>query len=122
MWANLVAAARTSDYRSTLLPHHATGAALALLIQGLARDQVLGIVTKGQPVLQPSVSSLTPAADPTKASITDCFDNTHWIEYKTNGTLQENAPGGRRATTANLVRIGSSWKVTKLTIRATGTC
>ncbi|HXA34230.1 MAG TPA: hypothetical protein VNV87_18405 [Acidimicrobiales bacterium] len=122
MWADLVAAARTSNYQSTLLPRHATGAALTLLVQGLAKDRVLGIVTKGQPVLQPSVSSLTPAANPTKASITDCFDNTHWIEYKTNGTLQKNAPGGRRSTTAKLVRIGGTWKVTELTIRATGTC
>jgi hypothetical protein len=122
MWADLVAAARTSNYQSTLLPQHATGAALTLLVQGLAKDRVLGIVTKGQPVLQPSVSSLTPAANPTKASITDCFDNSHWIEYKTNGKLQKNAPGGRRSTTANLVRIGGTWKVTELTIRATGTC
>jgi hypothetical protein len=122
MWADLVAAARTSNYQSTLLPRHATGAALTLLVQGLAKDRVLGIVTKGQPVLQPSISSLTPAANPTKASITDCFDNSHWIEYKTNGTLQKNAPGGRRSTTANLVRIGGTWKVTELTIRATGTC
>jgi hypothetical protein len=71
MWANLVSAARTSNYQSKLLPQHATGDALSLLVQGLAKDRELGIVTKGQPVLQPSVSSLTPAANPTKASITD---------------------------------------------------
>jgi hypothetical protein len=122
MWADLVVAARTSNSQSKLLPQHATGDALSLLVQGLAKDRVLGIVTKGQPVLQPSVSSLTPAANPTKASITDCFDNTHWIEYKTSGKRQKNAPGGRRSTTADLVRTGSTWKVTELTIRATGTC
>jgi hypothetical protein len=122
MWADLVTAARTSNYQSKLLPQHATGDALSLLVQGLAKDRELGIVTRGQPVLQPSISSLTPAANPTKASITDCFDNTHWVEYKTNGKLQKNAPGGRRATTAELVRMGSTWKVTELTIRATGTC
>jgi hypothetical protein len=122
MWADLVAAARTSNYQSGLLPRHASGDALTLLVQGLAKDRTLGIVTKGQLVLQPSVSSLTPAANPTKASITDCFDDTHWIEYKTNGKLAKNAAGGRRATTADLVRMGSTWKVTELTVRATGTC
>jgi hypothetical protein len=122
MWANLVSAARTSNYQSKLLPQHATGDALSLLVQGLAKDRELGIVTKGQPVLQPSVSSLTPAANPTKASIADCFDNTHWVEYKTNGTLQKNAPGGRRATTAELVPMGGTWKVTELSVRAKGTC
>jgi len=83
MWADLVIAARTSNYQSKLLPQHATGDALSLLVQGLATDRALGIVTKGQPVLEPRVSSLTPAAESTKASITDCFDNTSWIEYKT---------------------------------------
>jgi hypothetical protein len=122
MWADLVAAARTSNYQSTLLPQHATGDALSLLVQGLAKDRVTGIVTKGRVVLQPRVSSLTPATNPTKASITDCFDDTHWIEYKTNGKLQKNAPGGRRSTTADLVRIGRTWKVSELTVRATGTC
>jgi hypothetical protein len=122
MWADLVTAARTSNYQSKLLPQHATRDALSLLVQGLAEDRELGIVTKGQPVLQPSISSLTPATNPTKASIIDCFDNTHWVEYNTNGKLQKNAPGGRHATTADLVRMGSTWKVTELTVRATGTC
>jgi hypothetical protein len=122
MWADLVIAARTSNYQSKLLPQHATGDALSLLVQGLATDRALGIVTKGQPMLEPRVSSLTPAADSTKASITDCFDNTSWIEYKTNGTLQKNAAGGRRSTTADLVRTGGTWKVAELTIQKTGTC
>jgi hypothetical protein len=122
MWADLVSAARTSDYQSALLPRHASGDALTLLVEGLAKDQELGIVTRGKLVLQPHVTSLTPPGDPTKATITDCFDNTHWIEYKASGGLEKNAPGGRRSTTADLVRMGRAWKVTQLTIRATGTC
>ena len=122
MWADLVSAARTSDYQSALLPQHASGDALTLLVEGLAKDQELGIVTRGKLVIQPHITSLTPAGNPTKASITDCFDDTHWIEYKTSGGLEKNAPGGRRSTTADLVRMGRTWKVTQLTIRATGTC
>ena len=122
MWADLVSAARTSDYQSARLPQHASGDALNLLVQGLAKDQELGIVTRGKLVLQPHITSLTPAGNPTKATVTDCFDNTHWIEYKTSGGLEKNAPGGRRSTTADLVRMGRTWKVTQLTIRATGTC
>jgi hypothetical protein len=122
MWADLVSAARTSDYQSARLPRHASGDALNLLVQGLAKDQVLGIVTRGKPVLQPHITSLSPSGNPTKATITDCFDNTHWIEYKTSGGLEKNAPGGRRSTTADLVRMGRTWKVSQLTIRATGTC
>jgi|HubBroStandDraft_6_1064221.scaffolds.fasta_scaffold186214_2 hypothetical protein len=122
MWADLVTAAQTSDFQSTLLAQHATGEALTLLVQGLARDQFHGIVTRGTTVHHPQVTSLTPAANPTGATIGDCFDDTHWVEYNTSGGLAKNAPGGRRATTAALVRSGRTWKVSQITVQATGTC
>ena len=52
----------------------------------------------------------------------DCFDDTHWLEYKTSGGLAKNTPGGRRATTAELVKTSGTWKVTQLSIGKTGTC
>jgi hypothetical protein len=122
MWADLVTAARTSDYQSPLLSQHASGNALTIFVQGLARDQLAGIVTKGQPVLDPRVTSLTPSVDPTHATVADCFDDTHWVEYKVTGGLAKNAPGGRRATTADLVMKVGVWKVTQITIGQTGTC
>ncbi len=122
MWADLVTAATTSDYRSPLLSRHASGSALTIFVQGLARDQLAGIVTKGQPVLHPRVTSLTPSSEPTHATVIDCFDDTRWIEYKVTGGLAKNAPGGRRATTAVLVMKDGVWKVTQITIGKTGTC
>jgi hypothetical protein len=79
-------------------------------------------VTKGQPVLDPRVTSLTPSVDPTHATLADCFDDTHWVEYKVSGGLANNAPGGLRATTAELVMKDGVWKVTQITIDKTGTC
>ena len=122
MWADLVTAAGTSDYQSPLLSQHASGNALTIFVQGLARDQLAGIVTKGQPVLDPRVTSLTPSVDPTHATLADCFDDTHWVEYKVSGGLANNAPGGLRATTAELVMKDGVWKVTQITIDKTGTC
>jgi hypothetical protein len=122
MWADLVTAAETSDYQSPLLSRHATGAALTLLVQGLARDQLHGIVTRGVTVHHPAVTSLSPAGYPTHATVTDCFDDSHWIEYTTAGNRAKNTPGGRRATTADLVRKAGTWKVNRLTVGATGTC
>jgi hypothetical protein len=122
MWSDMVTASQTSDYKSPLLSEHASGSALSVLVQGLAKNQALGIVTKGKPVLHPQVTSLTPAADPTQATITDCFDDTHWLEYKSTGGLVDNTPGGRRATTAILVDTNGSWTVTQLAVQATGTC
>jgi hypothetical protein len=122
MWADLVTAARTSDFQSARLSQHTSGDALTLFVQGLARDQLHGIVTRGEPVLHPVVASLSPSASPTRAKVTDCFDDTHWVEYKTSGGLAKNAPGGRRATTADLKNVGGVWKVTSLSVGATGTC
>jgi hypothetical protein len=122
MWANLVTAAETSDFQSPLLAQHATGDALTLLVQGLARDQLHDIVTRGVTVHHPVVRSLSPATDPTHATVADCFDDTRWIEYTTDGKRANNTPGGRRATTADLVKTDDTWKVSQLTIAATGTC
>ncbi len=91
---------------------------LTLFVQGLARDQLHGIVTRGEPALHPVVTS----AAPSRATVVDCFDDTHWIEYKTSGGLAKNAPGGRRATTATLVKTSGTWKVTQLTVGMAGTC
>jgi hypothetical protein len=122
MWADLVTAARTSNFQSPLLSQHASGSALTIFVQGLARDQLHGIVTRGDPVLHPQVASLTPSGNPSRATVVDCFDDTHWIEYKTTGGLAKNAPGGRRQTTAHLIKVAGTWKVNQLTVGATGTC
>jgi hypothetical protein len=122
MWADLVSAARTSDFQSPRLSEHATGQTLTLLVQGLARDQLHGIVTRGTPVLHPVVTSLSPARDPSRATVADCFDDTHWIEYQTSGKPAKNSPGGHRSTTAQLVKTSGIWKVDQLTIGKTGTC
>ncbi len=122
MWADLVVAAETSDFQSPLLAQHATGDALTLLVQGLARDQLHGIVTEGVTVHHPAVTSLSPTSDPTRATVTDCFDDSRWIEYTTDGKRAKNTPGGRRSTTAELVDKDGTWKVSQLTVGATGTC
>ena len=122
MWSDLVVAATTSDFQSPLLAQHATGEAHTLLVQGLARDQLHDIVTRGVTSHHPEVTSLSPRADPTHAVITDCFDDSRWIEYTTDGKRARNNPGGKRATTADLVKTDGIWKVSQLTIGATGTC
>ncbi|HEY5096634.1 MAG TPA: hypothetical protein VII46_01245, partial [Acidimicrobiales bacterium] len=67
MWADLVSTARTSNFQSSRLPLHTTGEALTLFVQGLARDQLHGIVTRGTPELHPMVTSLSPEPDPSRA-------------------------------------------------------
>lgn len=122
MWADLVAAARTSDYQSAALGDHATGAALTLFVQGLARDQLHDIVTRGHVGLDPVVTSLTPSTDPDRAAVRDCVDDSDWVEYKTSGGRAKNPAGGRRRTTAVVTRHAGTWKVSQLTVGAVGSC
>jgi hypothetical protein len=122
MWADMVIASRTSDYKSPLLPQHASGAALSVLVQGLAKNQLAEVVTRGTPSFQPQITSLPASAAPLQATITDCVNDTHWLEYKTDGALFNKIPGGRHATTAVIVDSANGWKVTQLTVRAVGTC
>ena len=122
MWADLVSAARTSNFQSPRLSQHTTGQALTLFVQGLARDQLHGIVTRGTPALDPMVTSISPEQDPPRATVGDCFDDTHWVEYQTTGKLAKNAPGGRRATTAQLVKTSGAWKVDQISIGKPGSC
>jgi hypothetical protein len=122
MWADMVVASRTSNYQSPSLPQHASGAALSTLVQGLARNQQDGVITKGEPTFHPQVTSLSPTETPTQATITDCVSDAHWLEYKVKGGLVNNVPGGNRATTAIAVATDGIWKVTQLAVQAVGTC
>lgn len=122
MWADEQQAALTANYQSPLLAQHASGAALSLLVQGLSGYQRQHEVVKGQPVTHPQVTSLTPAAAPTRATITDCFDDTHWLVYKDTGPLEDNVPGGHRRIQATVVESGGVWKVTQFSGEAEGTC
>jgi hypothetical protein len=122
MWEDMATAAKTADYRSPLLAQHAAGAALSILVRGLYTDKRTGIVVKGQPVTNARVVSLSPPANPTKASIVDCFDDRHWLNYKVSGGLQNSVPGGLHHTTATVSDINGVWKVTQLHVEASGTC
>jgi hypothetical protein len=122
MWADMVKASQTSNDQSPLLPEHASEDALSLLVHGLYLNGLQGIVTKGQPVLHPQVTSLSPATDPTQATIADCFDDTHWLEYRTSGGLLNKVPGGHHATMAVVQDDGGVWKVSALVVQAAGTC
>ncbi len=122
MWADMAAAARTADYRSEVLPQHAAGAALSQLVRGLYAYRQQGLVIKGMLVTNPTVSSLTPAANPTQAAVSDCFDDTHWLVYRTSGALKNNVPGGHRHISATVQDVDGVWKVTQLDTGVEGSC
>lgn len=122
MWQDMAAAGRTANYEDPALADHASGAALSTLVRGLYSYKRSGWVIKGTPVTHAHVTSLTPADDPTRAAVTDCFDDTHWLVYKASGGLADNTPGGHRRVTAVLQKADGTWKVTQLNTGAEGSC
>jgi hypothetical protein len=122
MWQSEQTAALTADYNSPLLSEHAAGAALSILVRGLYSAHLQNLVVKGALVTHPRVTMLTPAQGPTQATIVDCFDDTHWLNYKASGGLQNGVPGGHRRVTATVTDSTAGWKVTLLNVGAEGTC
>lgn len=124
MWHSFVVAGTTSDWQSPSLGQYATGIALTNLSRGLYADHYNGLVTKGEPVLNPNVSSVDPPNNPTKVMITDCGDSTHWLQYRAdNGQLADSTPGGRRLINATVQKqADGSWKVTDFGVHDLGSC
>lgn len=124
MWEDFAAAATTSDWQSPRLSQHATAYALSTMSRGLYADHYNGLVSRGAPVLHPSVSSVDPLGNPTKVIITDCGDSTRWLKYRAdNGQLADNTPGGHRLINAVVQKQpDGSWKVTDFGVHDLGSC
>lgn len=119
MWRDLTEAAKTSDVASPQLDDHASGAALDMLKQGLQRGKREKLVIKGSPRLHPVVDGLGSAH---KVELRDCVDSTRWLQYKLDGELKNNVPGGHGKAEATVERDGHAWKVTALAMYPSGTC
>jgi hypothetical protein len=122
MWADMEGAATTSDASSPQLADHASGAALRLLQYMLSKDRQEGLVAKGSAILSPEVTSAKPSENPTRVDIQDCFDDTHWLLYKLDGSLKNNVPGGHYATTAKAQLTDGQWKIMELHLGNVGSC
>ncbi|TVT52027.1 hypothetical protein FNH05_13675 [Amycolatopsis rhizosphaerae] len=123
MWQDFTAAGHTSDWRSPTLAAHATGTALTNLTRGLYADHYNRLVTQGEPVLNPTVSSAEPSDVPMEITVTDCGDSTHWLKYRVDNGQLADTPGGRRLINAIVQKqADGSWKVTDFGVHAVGTC
>lgn len=124
MWEDFVVAGTTSDWQSPELGRHATGVALTNLSRGLYADSANGLVTRGEPVLSPEVSSVEPASAPVRVIVTDCGDSTNWLKYREeDDSLATQGPGGRRLINAVVERQSDgSWKVSDYGVQELGSC
>ncbi|MYX07738.1 hypothetical protein GTW98_13140 [Streptomyces sp. SID8375] len=118
MWRDLAVASETSDAASPLLDDHATGGALELMKYGLRKAKADDIVSKGVPRVHPQVVSATSQ----EVVLRDCVDSTGWLEYKLNGELKNDVPGGHEKAEATVRLSSGIWKVSKLYLHEAGSC
>jgi hypothetical protein len=122
MWDAYVAASNAGQTEPSDLALYAAGDALETLNRGLALNKSNAVVSKGAPKLAPHLSSLTPSTAPTKVTLGDCLDDSHWLLYKADGHLADNVPGGRRTVGATIEKQRDGWKVTSFAVKGVGTC
>jgi hypothetical protein len=123
MWHAMADAALTSDWQSPKLAQYATGDALGVISRLLYTDHLNDVVTKGEPKLNPQVTSVDPPNDPTTVMVSDCGDDSGWLKYKTNGQLVDDVPGGRRSIIAEVKKQqDGSWKGTRFAVEGVGSC
>lgn len=118
MWRDLTRASETSDAASPLLDDHATGGALAVMKYGLDKSKKEQVVSKGAPRVDPEVAS----ANSREVVLVDCVDDRNWLQYKLNGELKNDVPGGHFRADATVRRSEGAWKVTDLYMHEAGSC
>lgn len=118
MWGDAVEAGKTSDPKHARLDDHASGGALALLKHGMQDGRDKGVVAKGKPSMSPHAVSV----GKNKVTLRDCFDSTTWLDYRKDGTLEDDDPGNRYRADATVKRTKGQWKVTDLYLHLAGSC
>jgi hypothetical protein len=122
MWQAFVVSARTSDYQPGPLQPYAEGTALTLLTHALYVNHQQNVVIRGEPVLHPQVTQITPSSSPDSARLTDCANDTHWREYSRSGGPVKGSPAGSHRIYAWLRLFSGTWKVTYVVVEKAGTC
>ncbi|MDG4764467.1 hypothetical protein O7632_10175 [Solwaraspora sp. WMMD406] len=122
MWDALVEAGKVSDPDDPDLRKYASDQALRLIVNALYINRQQGEVILGELILDPQISALVPAADPTTATVLDCVNDENWLEYKASGGLVNEEPGGRHRMTATVDRTAEGWRVSSFILEEAGTC
>lgn len=123
-WAAVTSVASKADYQNPRLDDHMTGQALSQASSTIYVDtNVDQAVSKGAPVLHPTVGELIPANSPTQIVVNDCVDTSSWLMWTSDGKhLYNNTPGGRRKTQSLVAYADGAWKVSQMYMQSVGTC
>ncbi|MEY9969297.1 hypothetical protein ABIA33_007385 [Streptacidiphilus sp. MAP12-16] len=119
MWEDIMAVSRTSDYTNPRLAAHMIGVPLAHWTELIAANQSKGWVGRGRQVWSPQVKSVAP----TLVTVTDCLDDSDWVNYTKDGTKAPDAPDGRHTSAAAItLQPDGTWRVSEQMIGKLGSC
>lgn len=123
-WAAVSAVPNTADYQSPRLADHLSGQALETVTGSVyVNTNVDQAISKGAPVLHPSVGEVVPANDPNQVVVDDCVDTTSWLLWTSDGKhLFNDVPGGNRKTQSLVTYADGAWKVSQMYMQKVGTC
>ncbi|WP_322780384.1 hypothetical protein [Frankia sp. Cas4] len=123
MWKADAQASHTSDWQAPYLSRYASGDALQFLTRDLYADHYNGLVSKGEPINHPRVTSVSPEGKSTSVMIDDCADTRNWLQYRTDGSLLDNTPGAPHRILAEVrLHTDGLWRVTRFGIGDPGSC
>jgi hypothetical protein len=109
-WADVVAAAKTADWRSPRLDDHATGKMLDRIRNQLRGLQFQGWVARGTIQVSPRLVGLASK----KATVQDCVDTSRFRRYDPNKRQWLDSGGGQpdRQRSTLILDAQGHWKVT----------
>ncbi|KPM55464.1 hypothetical protein ACG83_09010 [Frankia sp. R43] len=129
MWQATAIASHTSDWQASELSRYASGSALQVITGALYADRYNKVISRGQSVNHPTVTSTEPSAAPTTILLADCGDDSGWQKYHANpgqaddGQLVAGSPGGRRQISAEVkLHQDGVWRVTRFAAGSVGSC
>jgi hypothetical protein len=122
MWQAFFTAGQTADYQYQSLDHYAAGAALELLVRGLYQDYTDGIVTRGQPSHDVTVTMTKTSEGTPEAEVADCSDSSGTGTYYKSGKPAPGEASGRQLINASMQPFDGTWKATTLVVKKAGTC
>lgn len=119
MWEDIIAVAQTSDFTNPRLATHMTGGVLAHWTELVATNQSRGWVGRGRQIWNAHVTS----ASPTAVTVSDCLDDSGWVNYLKDGQRAPDSPDGRHASAAEItLQPDGSWRVSEQIIGKLGSC
>jgi hypothetical protein len=112
-WADIAAVEDDGNYQDPRLEDHLAGQLLLLTSEDLYVAEQKGITSRGAPILSPHVVAVNAAGNPPTATVDDCIDARHFVQYY----AATGKPYGTPATTdladtATVTLTNGSWMVT----------